>query len=580
MPHVTLIDGTSNKAAADRLATSDAAPHCPVFDGDADDEKPVDMAPDAFTPELVHALDTFNHKRVKQLSGDLVRHLRGSPGPYPAAAAKRILSELRRKRHVPEMRWVADAFIQAGSDFPQIRRQYAQALIDQGDVTAALSVLRELAADPATEPAEAAEARGLMGRAYKQWYVQNSGSARRHMEVLRKAADAYYDTYMTAPDDHLWHGINVAALLARARRDGRTMAGFPGFREVAGRVLARVDAKATAAIAEAWDFATAAEACVALDRPQDAAAWARRYAAAPATDAFEIASTLRQLKEVWLLNPEDEPGSLLIPFLEAELLKREGGTVSFDARDLGELASAAAPLQKLDRESGLEKVFGPDGLVTLKWYELGLERCRSVVRFETATGRGMGTGFVVRGGDLDPRLGDEPLVLTNAHVVSDDPAVTPALRPPDAVVRFHGFDRGEAPYRIREVLRSSSPVRFDFTLLRLASSPPPVFPYPIVASPDLTGRRRLYMIGHPLGGDLSLSLQDNLLIDSDGRFVHYRTPSEPGSSGSPVFDDQWNLLALHHAGSFRMRRLRGQTGTYEANEGVLMQAIITALSKV
>lgn len=547
-----------------------------AFDGEVDDTKTIDPAPASFVSELVHALDTFNHKRVKQLCGDLVEYLRGSSQPYPIAAAKRILNQLRRKRHLLEMRVVADALIQAGTDSSQIRRQYAQALIDQGDVTAALAVLREVSADPATESTEAAEARGLIGRAYKQWYVQSAYGSTRSQDLLRHAADAYYDTYLTAPETHLWHGINVAALLARARRDGYTMAGLPNFREVARRVLARVEFKSRDATVETWDLATAMEACVALDRPRDAIEWARRYVSSRDADAFEIASTLRQLKEVWRLDVEAEPGSLLIPLLEAELLKREGGALSLQASDLSE--TSHAPLRKLQREGGLEKVFGVDGLVTLKWYEMGLERCRAVARFETASGRGLGSGFAIRGDDLGSKFRGESFLLTNAHVVSDDRSISPALQPQEAVIRFHGFDGGETRYRIKEVLATSRPTELDFTLLRLDRPiAKEIKPHPVAVEPDLSGRRRLYMIGHPLGGDLSLSLHDNLLIDSDRRVVHYRTPSEPGSSGSPVFDDQWNLVALHHAGSFQMPRLNGQSGTYEANEGILLSQIIRML---
>jgi Trypsin-like peptidase domain len=71
---------------------------------------------------------------------------------------------------------------------------------------------------------------------------------------------------------------------------------------------------------------------------------------------------------------------------------------------------------------------------------------------------------------------------------------------------------------------------------------------------------RLYIIGHPLGGQLSFSIQDNLLLDHEGPpggipglagrvLLHYRTPTEPGSSGSPVFEPVgWRVIALHHAG--------------------------------
>ena len=69
-----------------------------------------------------------------------------------------------------------------------------------------------------------------------------------------------------------------------------------------------------------------------------------------------------------------------------------------------------------------------------------------------------------------------------------------------------------------------------------------------------------------------------LATASDGTRLHYRTPTEGGNSGSPVFDeDNWMLVGLHHAGSKEMPRLRGQAGTYEANEAVSIAAIRDAI---
>ena len=78
-------------------------------------------------------------------------------------------------------------------------------------------------------------------------------------------------------------------------------------------------------------------------------------------------------------------------------------------------------------------------------------------------------------------------------------------------------------------------------------------------------------------GDLSFSLHDNEMLDNDDRVVHYRTPTDPGSSGSPVFNNQWNLIGLHHAGSREMRKLGGKDGTYEANEGIWIVPIVKAI---
>jgi len=86
--------------------------------------------------------------------------------------------------------------------------------------------------------------------------------------------------------------------------------------------------------------------------------------------------------------------------------------------------------------------------------------------------------------------------------------------------------------------------------------------------------QRLYIIGHPAGGDLQFSIEDNHLLGCDDTLLHYRTPTEPGSSGSPVFEaEDWRVVALHHAGSENLASLDGVSGTYKANEGIAIRAI-------
>ena len=68
---------------------------------------------------------------------------------------------------------------------------------------------------------------------------------------------------------------------------------------------------------------------------------------------------------------------------------------------------------------------------------------------------------------------------------------------------------------------------------------------------------RIYVIGHPKGGELSFSFQDNTLIALNDRLLHYRSPTDPGSSGSPLFNEHWELIGLHHAGSNTMSKLDG-----------------------
>jgi V8-like Glu-specific endopeptidase len=217
----------------------------------------------------------------------------------------------------------------------------------------------------------------------------------------------------------------------------------------------------------------------------------------------------------------------------------------------------------------------------LDWYRRGLARCAGVARIGRELTRGVGTGFLLEGAILHPALGEELYLLTNSHVISSSPEVSDTIRPADAIVTFEGLPGAEGQsWTVKKLIFNSPINELDATLLQLDRSVPGVELYPLApALPDRNGQRRLYVVGHPLGGGLTFSLQDNLLLDWDDRLVHYRTPTEPGSSGSPVFDDQWRLIAIHHAGKSDMRKLNGKPGTYEANEGINILAIVEGIKR-
>lgn len=84
----------------------------------------------------------------------------------------------------------------------------------------------------------------------------------------------------------------------------------------------------------------------------------------------------------------------------------------------------------------------------------------------------------------------------------------------------------------------------------------------------------LFIVQHPKAAPLKLALNTNAVIDvnANGTRVTYRTNTEPGSSGSPVFDQDWNLVALHHSGD-----PDSIMSTY--NEGIPFDAIMQLLKE-
>jgi 3',5'-cyclic AMP phosphodiesterase CpdA len=531
--------------------------------------------------ELSEAVQTFQHIQTAEICTRIVHDLCLDRAVFEADEAKKILSVLRGKRYFKQMIQVGDAFIQKGINAPQIRRQYAQGLIDStqgltdtGHMAAALCILEQIIKDEkGRDDTEVAEARGLIGRIHKQLYVNVAQESDGQIDELLQAIQEYYGVYCIDPRKYTWHGINVVALMVRAQRDNipeseyATKVDNRSYQELAWEILANLGPND-----DVWSLSTKAEAYLALgdqDRTMDLL---KEYVSSTEADAFELSSTLRQLKEVWQLSHEDERQSMILALLQSQLMSREGSQMGLDASDL-----EMKPLLKLERERKLEKVFGEESYKTLTWYKTGLLRCSCIARFNTKMNRGLGTGFVVRGTDLHSKLADKFLVLTNAHVLSDDPHVRPALNSGNALVTFECWPECSEQYTVKEIIWSSPPGELDATLVELNGTPKECAGFGSWVPVD-PQQKHVYVIGHPLGGGLSLSLHDNLFIEYRDPKVHYRTPSEPGSSGSPVFNDNWDFIGLHHAGDFEMKPLDGRPGTIEANEGIALLTIRDAIA--
>jgi hypothetical protein len=519
--------------------------------------------------KLKRALDAFDWPGAERICNEIIERVKTDPELFPEKSANELMRSLRRKRRFALIARLAEGLLQSGLRTPQIRRQYAQALIDQGILAAGEMVLQSIIQDVKTSTEEELEARGLTGRIYKQIYVNNNDpKSQRNRANLERALSEYLYVYRLNPQEYLWHGINVVALLKRAERDQVPLSALPAAPSLAQDILATLEERekqATGAI-PAYDRATELESYVALGQHEQAANAALRYIDSNDADAFEIYSTIRQLTEVWQLNDHEPPGNHLLPILVAGHLRKEGATSALDPKRV--LESAASVDAAV---TDLEAIFGTDRMVILNWYKQGLDQCNSVARIERLNGKGHGTGWLVQAADFFPGR-EGVLLLTNAHVVSDTP--TPyAIFPENCQVNFQAIGQ---VFEVEDKVVWTSPyTKLDATFLTLKGKPS--------AAPLRIHRRpmqlaepppRLSTIGFPGGRDLGISLQDNQLLAVNEGLLHYRTPTEKGSSGSPVFEpEDWRVVGLHHKGSEELARIDGQPGTYKANEAIVILAL-------
>ncbi len=509
-------------------------------------------------------------------------------------AAKPLVEELRNLREYELMGRLAEALSRRDPNDAKLRRLYAQCLIDTGKVTVAIDVLTPLARDLPKQHREHAEVFGLLGRSYKQIFFDAADKgADFAQEALANAVASYRCPFEEDPRN-TWHGVNLVALLTRMRRSGIRGAGDLQPRDIARSAVASLESLPEN-MRDDWFLNTLAEVSLGLDDWESAERYLRQCVTASTTKDFHVNSLLRQLTEVWELDNEKwwgKRGKVVVEILRARLLELSGGQVEVSAEELRRLREATSPE---DRQ--LEALLGPNGPRTYKWLKVGFDRAASVGQVQDRSGAPVGSGFLVRAGDFGLTPSEEVLLLTNFHVVNAHGA-SDGLKPRNAQVVFEAQADHRA-YHVESIVWTSPIERHDASFLRLEGGVSNIAPLPLESDlpeppspslPEYQARPLVYIIGHPGGRSLSFSIQNNELIDHEGPRngtpqipgvwrVHYRAPTERGSSGSPVFDARdWKVIALHHAGKRDgMPRLNGIEGSYSANEGIAIQSIIEAI---
>jgi V8-like Glu-specific endopeptidase len=222
----------------------------------------------------------------------------------------------------------------------------------------------------------------------------------------------------------------------------------------------------------------------------------------------------------------------------------------------------------------LEKLMGDQStLLPISFLELGLRRARSVAKVETPSGSG--TGFLTHGN----------LLITNHHVI---PTVEAAR---NTKVRFRfeenadGLAQESVPFDLDPEGKghfATSPEKSgdDWTAVRVQGDANKDWgALDLDEKVTIKANDFVNIIQHPAGLPKQIALYHNLVahVDTAETRVQYLTDTRPGSSGAPVFDTNWRVVALHQSGGWLAQA--GSKELFFRNQGIHVRALVGGLKQ-
>jgi hypothetical protein len=223
----------------------------------------------------------------------------------------------------------------------------------------------------------------------------------------------------------------------------------------------------------------------------------------------------------------------------------------------------------VEKES-LEKITGANStLLPINFLEIGLKKAKAVARIliKRPGGTEAGTGFLLPGN----------LLLTNHHVISDEATAKIAK----IQFNYEQSITGMAMMPVEFTLEYPTPGNFatseknDWTAVRIKGDANKDFGAIDLVPAVANKNDFVNIIQHPGGQFKQIGMYHNMVTYTDNNIIQYLTDTEPGSSGSPVFNSQWQVVALHHSGG--MLREPGTTQTLLRNEGININVVIDGI---
>ncbi|PSB02774.1 effector-associated domain EAD1-containing protein [Merismopedia glauca] len=171
----------------------------------------------------------------------------------------------------------------------------------------------------------------------------------------------------------------------------------------------------------------------------------------------------------------------------------------------------------------------------------GVDRAAGVCRIEIEARQAIGTGVLVK----------QDLLLTNYHVY--EAAGLDASRLRLAFGSMTGMEENERIFQLADhpVVHYSPTNKFDYVLFRVEPriwQADAIRPVSYVQTSPPKGSS-VHVVQHPDGDAMKVAFGTNGVtgVYEEEGLIQYVSQTSNGSSGSPCFNDLWQLVALHHA---------------------------------
>jgi len=288
--------------------------------------------------------------------------------------------------------------------------------------------------------------------------------------------------------------------------------------------------------------------------------------------------------EIWLKNAAD----LLQPFpAESAAIQQVLHELIRCTAGSGAVENPVATLPTIQ-----QRIVEGDDMLNAAFLEAGARATSSVVRVVVPR---FENGVPATNPDGSPRrhngtawLLASDLLMTNHHVINarnDNEASASdsdlTFQAAASYVEFNFDSENAVPNRVEVERIEGWDRELDFAVLRLSEAVPNA-PLRLRAeridpTSAATSPLALNIIQHPLGLAKKVALRNNYMYDCPYPRIRYFTDTQRGSSGSPVFDDTWRVIALHRATSFVHDVVFQGRPTGWVNEGVQIAAIMDHL---